>query len=65
MVEMLSNIYDRLYFIQKKIEGVEIKLDSLERSVGKSRRKRLNTFYGKQKKKWTNWLKSKIKRNVQ
>lgn len=60
---MLSNIYDRLYFIQKKLEGVEIKLDSLERSVGKSRRKRLNTFYGEQKKKWTKLFKRKNDRN--
>lgn len=54
---MLSNIYDRLYFIQEDFKKVGMRLDSLERFVGKSRLKRLNTLYGEQKKKWLKWLK--------
>ena len=54
---MLSNIYDRLYFILEKINKVEEKFDVFERSVGKSRHKRLNTFYGERKKRFGGLLK--------
>ena len=57
---MLSNIYDRLYFILEKVKGVEARIDILERYSGKSRGKRLNTFYGEQTGKLKNLFK-KIK----
>lgn len=45
---MLSNIYDRLYFILEKLKGVEGRLDLLERSRRKRKGINVNTFYGEQ-----------------
>lgn len=50
MIEMLSNIYDRLHFILEKVKGVEARIDLLERSKGKSSVRKLNTLYGERKK---------------
>ena len=58
---MLSNIYDRLYFILEKVKGVEARLDILERSKGKSKGKELNTLYGERKKGLRGWLKRFVK----
>jgi len=52
MIGMLSNIYDRLYFILESVRKVEERFDILERSVGKSRLKRLDTFYGEREKRF-------------